>query len=191
MQRLLSRSLLPGVLAVALAACGSVAATPEGVTPPAGSSQEGTVTTRPPDPSPDLPTAPPAAEATPAGQPTRAAPTLQPAPVARATAAPAGGVEPGLDRYIQQGKADLAARLGIAADSIEVIEARAVIWPDRGAGCPQPGMAFQQVPTEGLFIGLRAGGVAYNYHSREGRDPFYCPQSAGPPGPPSNSGGEP
>jgi len=99
----------------------------------------------------------------------------------------------GLDRYVQVAKADLATRLSIAPEVIELIEARSVVWPDRSAGCPQPGMAYPQVQSEGLFISLRAGGAVYNYHSRAGSDPFYCAQSAGPPagtGAPSSGGGD-
>jgi hypothetical protein len=90
---------------------------------------------------------------------------------------------------VKQSAADLAARLGIAVDTIASIEARSVVWPDRGVGCPQPGVAYIQVPTEGLFIRLRARGLLYAYHSRAGQAPFYCAQSAGPPaapGAPSN-----
>lgn len=71
---------------------------------------------------------------------------------------------------------DLAQRLSVAPDSIEVLEALAVIWPDSSMGCPQPGMAYTQVLTDGLFIRLQAEGKEYHYHSGGSRDPFLCTQ---------------
>ena len=38
-------------------------------------------------------------------------------------------------------------------------------------------MAYIQVPVDGSFIQLRAGGVLYDYHSGGSRDPFLCEQT--------------
>ena len=35
---------------------------------------------------------------------------------------------------------DLARRLNISPADIQVLDARAVVWPDRSLGCPRPGM---------------------------------------------------
>lgn len=81
---------------------------------------------------------------------------------------------------IEYAVADLAQRLDIPADAVEVVEVELVTWPDGGLGCPQPGMAYTQVPQDGLLIRLQAGGETYEYHSGGGRDPFLCEQAAAP-----------
>jgi hypothetical protein len=87
-----------------------------------------------------------------------------------------GTIEPGLERLIDQAKEDLAQRLSIMVDEIEVLEAKAVVWPDASLGCPQPGMRYRQVPMDGALIQLQAEGKVYEYHSGGGRDPFLCEQ---------------
>ena len=75
---------------------------------------------------------------------------------------------------IEMARADLARRLGIAPDSVEVVEARAVVWPDASLGCPRPGMAYKQVPEDGALVRLSAGGRVYHYHSGGSRALFLC-----------------
>lgn len=70
--------------------------------------------------------------------------------------------------------ADLSQQLGIPADSITVVEARAVTWPDASLGCPQPGMAYAQVLTPGYRVVLEAGGQTYDYHGRSPDAMFLC-----------------
>lgn len=88
------------------------------------------------------------------------------------------GVDPGLLPLVDQAKADLAERLSIGADLISLREARGVTWPDTSLGCPQPGMAYNQVLTPGLMIRLSAAGQMYSYHSGGGREPFMCEQTS-------------
>jgi hypothetical protein len=103
-----------------------------------------------------------------------------------ACAAPreAGGEPPpptGEDQETRLAKADLAARLGIDESDIEVVRREAVVWSDGSLGCPQPGMVYTQALVEGTYMELRAGGTIYAYHSGEGRPPFLCEDSEGPP----------
>lgn len=81
---------------------------------------------------------------------------------------------------VEMAVADLAERLDVAAEQIEVVDVEFVTWPDGSLGCPQPGMAYTQVPQDGLLIRLEAGGETYAYHSGGGRDPFLCEQAAAP-----------
>lgn len=83
--------------------------------------------------------------------------------------------DPSLQRLVDLATADLAERLGIAASAISVASAEAVVWPDAGLGCPQPDMAYIQVPVDGALVVLNAGGGEYRYHSG-GRvtEPFLC-----------------
>jgi hypothetical protein len=80
-----------------------------------------------------------------------------------------------LERAVDAAVADLAGRLGIAAEDVRVIEVATVVWPDAGLGCPHPGMRYAQVPQDGARILLDAGGRTYRYHLGGRRtDPFLC-----------------
>ncbi len=72
---------------------------------------------------------------------------------------------------------DLAGRLSVDVGEIGVLEVQEAIWPDSSLGCPQPGMAYKQVPEDGLLIRLDVGGQLYEYHSSGMRDPFLCEQT--------------
>lgn len=74
--------------------------------------------------------------------------------------------------------ADLAGRLGIASDRISVVSAEAVSWPDGSLGCPQPGMMYPQVITEGYRVILAAEGKEYAYHGDDRGELFYCENPA-------------
>ncbi len=128
-----------------------------------------------------LPAAPPE------GAPTTAEPatTTAPPPVTTTIPGPVSPLQPLIDLAV----ADLAARLGIAPGDIEVISAEEVTWPDASLGCPQPGMAYAQVLTDGARIDLRAGGAVYSYHSGGGRDPFLCESPLERSEPPPTPGG--
>jgi hypothetical protein len=84
-----------------------------------------------------------------------------------------------LQKLVTQAKDDLAKRLNIATDQIDLIELQSVVWPDGSLGCPQPGMGYIQVQVDGLLIRLRVGGRIYEYHSGGNRLPFLCEQPAG------------
>ena len=71
---------------------------------------------------------------------------------------------------------DLAARLSVPVEQIQVREVRAVTWPDASLGCPQPGMMYAQVTQDGLLIRLSAGQEMYFYHSGTNQKPFLCEQ---------------
>ncbi len=69
---------------------------------------------------------------------------------------------------------DLAQRQKISEDQISVISFETKVWPDGAYGCPQPGMMYIQVLTEGYLIQLQVGDELFNYHGGEGREPFLC-----------------
>ncbi len=81
---------------------------------------------------------------------------------------------------VAEARADLASRLGIELDQIEVLEFLEVTWPDTSIGCPQPGMMYAQRVVNGSRIVLQARGREHHYHIGGGRGPFYCanPQPA-------------
>jgi len=71
---------------------------------------------------------------------------------------------------------DLAGRLSVDVEEIGVLEVQEVVWPDSSLGCPLPGIAYKQVPEDGLLIRLEVEGQVYEYHSGGMRDPFLCEQ---------------
>ena len=87
----------------------------------------------------------------------------------------AAGAPMSLEQQVAAAKADLAGRLGVPADDIEVVEAREVTWPDASLGCPEPGMMYAQVLTPGVLVRLVHAGREHGYHARQGRSPVECP----------------
>lgn len=69
---------------------------------------------------------------------------------------------------------DLAARLGVAPEAIEVIEVTEVDWPDASLGCPAPDMGYAQVITPGMQVILANGGQSYAYHGSSPDNLFLC-----------------
>jgi len=84
---------------------------------------------------------------------------------------------PASRKLVTQAKEDLASRLAVHVNEIELLETRSVIWPDSSMGCPKPGMAYTQVQHDGLLIRLRVGSHTYEYHSGGSRPPFLCEQA--------------
>jgi hypothetical protein len=60
---------------------------------------------------------------------------------------------------------DLAARLKIASEAVQVVSVSATDWSDTSLGCPQPGMFYAQIIVQGYTIILSAGGQQVEYHA--------------------------
>lgn len=121
---------------------------------------------------------PPSNQIPPAGS--TATPVIPPAettPLMPAYPGTEQSIDPAMEPLIQMAKADLAKRLGAPEGEIEVLEARAVVWPDAGLGCPQPGMSYIQIPFDGGLIVLEVAGQEYNYHSGGNDGLFLCEQN--------------
>ena len=58
---------------------------------------------------------------------------------------------------------EVAGLAGVAIDGVTLVSAEAVTFPDGSLGCPEPGMAYSQVVTDGYKIVLTAGGKTYDY----------------------------
>ena len=85
-------------------------------------------------------------------------------------------VEEELQSQVELARADLARRLGVEEDEIQVVKATAITWRDGSLGCPQPGFSYIQVLIEGAVIELKVGSSVYSYHSGGNREPFLCEQ---------------
>lgn len=92
----------------------------------------------------------------------RPSPTAGPSPTSAPTGAAALAAE------------DLADRLGVDVDDVEVTRVEEVTWRDASLGCPQPGMAYAQVLTNGTLVVLEVDGTTYEYHAGGPRAPFLC-----------------
>lgn len=110
----------------------------------------------------------------PAATDTAPAPSSSEAYPSPATPEAAPVVAPGMERLVEIARADLAKRLNLSEEEIEVLEARSVVWPDASLGCPQPGMLYIQILMEGGLIRLSVQGIAYEYHAGESGEPFLC-----------------
>ena len=131
----------------------------------------------------------PATTAAPQGTPTTVAEDKE--PTVSDTIEPAGSVDGGsvqnaylADEYpteltgiIGGMIADLADRLGIDSSAVSVVAMEDVTWADSSLGCPQPGMSYTQVETDGMRLILEADGDFYDYRSGGQRDPFLCVQA--------------
>ena len=73
------------------------------------------------------------------------------------------------DNLVLLAKADLASRLNISTDNIQIISIETVTWPDTSLGVPDPDMMFAQVLTPGFVIELEANGTRYTYHTDQSR----------------------
>ena len=72
-------------------------------------------------------------------------------------------------------RADLARRLGVEPDELEVISAEEITWPDGSLGCPEPGMSYTQALVDGSKVVLGHEDRVYVYHAGDDGQPFLCP----------------
>jgi hypothetical protein len=72
-------------------------------------------------------------------------------------------------------RADLAERLAVELEEIEVVTAERVTWPDGSLGCPEPGMSYTQAVVEGSKVVLGHDDRVYVYHAGTDDQPFLCP----------------
>lgn len=70
--------------------------------------------------------------------------------------------------------ADLAGRLDIDEADVTVVSVDDVTWADASLGCPQPGMSYAQVETDGMRVIFEAAGDFYDYRSGGQSEPFLC-----------------
>ena len=113
-----------------------------------------------------------------------AAPVAEPAEVPRESERPP--LEPEYDpcgdedadcaAAARQARADLAARLAVAPERIELLLAARIVWRDGSLGCPRPDRLYTQALVAGLLVELRASGMTYRYHAPEHGEPFLCEQ---------------
>ena len=111
-----------------------------------------------------------------------AAPAVSTVPTSPAPpVAPATPVEPGkpvtdnIETITGAVVEDAAHRSGLPRESIKVLAATRVTWPDGSLGCPEPGMLYTQALVPGYRIVVQAGERQYEYHAGTRGQPTYCP----------------
>ncbi len=72
-------------------------------------------------------------------------------------------------------RVDLADRLGVEPEDLEVVTAETVTWPDGSLGCPEPGMSYTQALVDGSKVVLQHEDRVYVYHAGSDDQPFLCP----------------
>ena len=154
-----------------LAACGPVVQQDAGMSEESASAAGSSAA---PDATPSLELATP--------RPQKSSPASSATPVGSdSTVFPAGEIDPSLAGLADVAVDDLAQRLGVSGDSIAVVTATLVTWPDASLGCPAPGMRYKQVPSDGAVIELEESDRIYRYHTGgSGRSPFLCDQPLAP-----------
>jgi hypothetical protein len=75
---------------------------------------------------------------------------------------------------VEDAIAALADKLQTTERPIEVVEVRAVEWPDGSLGCPEEGKVYTQAIVPGFQILLRYGDTVYVYHAADGQV-LLCP----------------
>lgn len=75
---------------------------------------------------------------------------------------------------------DLAGRLGLASDAIQLVSVEPATWPDACLGLAQPGEMCAQVLVEGYRVLLQAGGAVYEYRTGGGSVRAAGPAAASP-----------
>jgi len=71
---------------------------------------------------------------------------------------------------------DLAQRLDVDPQSIEISNARQVTWRSGALGCPKPGMNYTDALVPGAVIYLQVDNITHAYHAKFAGEPFYCPR---------------
>jgi len=79
------------------------------------------------------------------------------------------------EEVVQAAIQDLASRLDVTEQDIEVIEIKAVQWPDGALGCPEEGKMYTQAVVDGTQVLLGADERIYDYHAGSDGAPFLCP----------------
>ena len=71
------------------------------------------------------------------------------------------------DAIVNSVTADLAVRLAIDPQEINVKQIEELVWNDGSLGCPDPNNAYITVLTSGFRLTLVANGQTYDYHASD------------------------
>lgn len=83
---------------------------------------------------------------------------------------------PPVEKFVSLAKKDLAERLKLAVDEINLVKTAEMTWPNSALGCPSPGKVYAQGRVPGYQIRLEAKGVEYVYNTDLRGTVLLCPQ---------------
>ncbi len=87
---------------------------------------------------------------------------------------PAPGIPDAAAKLVADITTDLSTNLGIDSSEVTFKSITEVQWRDSGLGCPQPGMSYLQVITDGFQIILTVNSQDHYYHTRGTTTFIYC-----------------
>lgn len=85
-----------------------------------------------------------------------------------------------LQEVVNQAISALAEKLSIDPEEIQVISAESVVWSDSSLGCPQPGMNYLMVLTDGYRVVLTVDEEPYYYHANQRGYGLFCDNPSPP-----------
>lgn len=94
----------------------------------------------------------------------RLRPTPTPTPFQIINISPAAGLDTDQTSYVKRAVENLAVKLNLKKENIELVSAKQKEWGDSSLGCPQKGKLYIQSITSGYEIELSAKGKKYIYH---------------------------
>ena len=81
---------------------------------------------------------------------------------------------PAIQNLVDKAIIDLAVRLTVVQNQINVLSVTPVTWPDASLGCQQPSMSAAQVLTDGYIIKLSFNQNDFEYHTNSTDFVIYC-----------------
>ena len=75
-------------------------------------------------------------------------------------------------------RVDLASRLDVSENDIQITSLAAGTWRDGSLGCPEEGMSYTQALVNGTRVTLVYDGTVYSYHLGGDGDIFLCEEPA-------------
>jgi len=87
---------------------------------------------------------------------------------------PTSGIQT-LQAVVEMVLADASKQTGLDRESLEVLSAVSVTWPDGSLGCPKPGMMYTQALVPGYRVQIRAGERVLDYHASQRGYFVLCP----------------
>jgi len=87
---------------------------------------------------------------------------------------PARGIQT-LQSVVETVLADASKQTGLDRESLEVLSAVSVTWPDGSLGCPKPGVMYTQALVPGYRVQIRAGERVLDYHASQRGYFVLCP----------------
>lgn len=75
---------------------------------------------------------------------------------------------------------DAAERGAVGVESVVVVRSQQVVWSSPALDCPEPGVSYAQVLTNGYWVVLQAGDAEYDYRAEIEGDFRLCVGGAPP-----------